>query len=380
MLVAVVFAGCNDVAPEGMCPAMSAYNLKVDDNYLAFTAHASSQTIHVESKNTPWRITGIPDWITVSPESGNKSGDIMVSVTHHNSWDNDRNCTLRLVSEAADFKYDRTIKVLQYKQDGVSGIFLNKSFITLAKDETEILIATVAPTDASDKSLVWTSNNTYVATVDNNGKVTAVNYGTATITATSVADASKKATCTVNVVDSVTNGYEYVDLGLTSGLLWATMNVGASSPSDYGNYYAWGETTTKTTYMESNYTYTATPTTLPMDKDVAHVNWGGNWRMPTQAEFLELYSECSWTWTTQGGKNGYLVKSKKNSNSIFLPAAGFFGFLLNSAGSYGYYWSSTLYTSNTSFAYRLYFDSSSIDPSTNYYRYVGRSVRPVLKK
>ena len=176
------------------------------------------------------------------------------------------------------------------------------------------------------------------------------------------------------------NGHEYVDLGLSSGTLWATCNVGATSPEEYGNYYAWGETTTKSNYTESNYSYSSNPTTLPVDRDAARANWGGNWSMPTLTDFQELYNECTWTWTTMNGKNGYKVSSRKNSSYIFLPAAGYFGSSLFSAGSDGRYWSSSLDASNTSYAYVLYFSSSYVIPSNIYDRYDGQSVRPVLRK
>lgn len=260
----------------------------------------------------------------------------------------------------------------------VTGVSITPTTLSLNKGKSATLTAKVLPEDATEKSLTWTSSNSAVATVDNTGKVTGVSGGTATITATSVMDGSKKATCTVTVADA--NGHAYVDLGLTSGTLWATMNVGATSPSDYGSYFAWGETTTKSTYTSSNYTYSSNPSTLPIDKDAARVNWGGAWKMPTKAQFSELKSECTWTWSTLSGNYGYTVSSKKNSNYIFLPAAGSKGTSVSSAASSGFYWSSELYSTNSTYAYYLYFISTNIDPLEWYQRYVGRSVRPVLSK
>ena len=173
------------------------------------------------------------------------------------------------------------------------------------------------------------------------------------------------------------NGHEWVDLGLPSGLKWATCNVGANKPEDYGDYFAWGETDPKMSYSNSDYFYTDNPTTLPLSADVAHVNWGGNWRMPTEAELTELREQCTWTWTTQNGVNGYKVTSNKNGNSIFLPAAGYrSGSSLYYAGSGGYFWSSSLDTSYTSNAYYLYFISRFMDRYSGS-RYGGHSVRPV---
>jgi uncharacterized repeat protein (TIGR02543 family) len=168
----------------------------------------------------------------------------------------------------------------------------------------------------------------------------------------------------------------YVDLGLPSGTKWATMNVGANSPEDYGDYFAWGETTPKSSYTSSNYNYSGNPTTLPLDRDAAYTNWGTSWRMPTDAELKELKDNCTWTWTTQNGVEGYKVTSKTNGNSIFLPAAGDRGSSdLNYAGSRGTYWSSSL---DSGWAYYLIFLSNYVGVNDNGAGDDGRSVRPVL--
>ena len=184
------------------------------------------------------------------------------------------------------------------------------------------------------------------------------------------------------------NGHEWVDLGLPSGLKWATCNVGASSPEDYGYYYAWGETSTKGDYSWSTYewfdNFTRTVTKYKADEldpsdDAARANWGGYWRLPTKKEFEELREHCTWEWTTQNSHKGYKVTSKKNGQSIFLPAAGWrLGADDYSVGSYGYYWSSSPIESDASYAYYLYFyeDYHNVDWG---YRYCGHSVRPVLE-
>ena len=184
-----------------------------------------------------------------------------------------------------------------------------------------------------------------------------------------------------------------VDLGLS--VKWANMNVGAESPEDYGNYYAWGETSTKETYNWDTYfdtndggkTFTkynnkCGKTVLDPEDDAAHVNWGGSWRMPTNAEWQELLNNCTWTWTTQNGINGYKVTSNKagyTDKFIFLPAAGYRDYSgLDYVGSYGGCWSSSLYENySRNLAWLLFFDSD--DHSLNDYdRYSGLSVRPVL--
>lgn len=191
--------------------------------------------------------------------------------------------------------------------------------------------------------------------------------------------------------------HEAVDLGLSSGLKWATCNVGATTPEGYGDYFAWGETSPKevydySTYFDTNdggstftkYNLTGGKTTLDPEDDAAHVNWGGNWRMPTKAEFDELRNTDNCTWEKKTnyngtGVNGYLVTSKKNGNSIFLPASGYYnGSSLSSDGSGGYYWSSSLSGNNSHYAYGL-LCKTFVDWLSNF-RYYGQSVRPVCPK
>ena len=173
-------------------------------------------------------------------------------------------------------------------------------------------------------------------------------------------------------------GHEYVDLGLS--VKWATCNVGASSPEDYGNYYAWGETSTKSSCTsENSKTYKKNYGDIAGNSylDAARANWGSTWRLPMSSEIDELIDKCNWTWTTMNGVNGYKVTSKVNGRSIFLPAAGYrYSSSLYDAGSYGYYWSSTPFSSSTLYAYDLSFDSSYVRRRYGS-RSAGRSVRPV---
>ena len=158
------------------------------------------------------------------------------------------------------------------------------------------------------------------------------------------------------------NGHDWVDLGLS--VKWATCNVGASLPSLYGNYYAWGETYTKGDYSSGTYNNPS--------YDTASANWGGTWRMPTDAEWTELRTKCKWTWSG----NGYKVTGP-NGNSIFLPAAGFrTGSSRYGAGSGGYYWSSSLSAGNPNDAWLVLFISGGVNGSSGY-RCYGFSVRPV---
>jgi hypothetical protein len=176
------------------------------------------------------------------------------------------------------------------------------------------------------------------------------------------------------------NGHEYVDLGLPSGLKWATCNVGATKPEEYGDYYAWGEIKPKQRYVGDNYTYKSNPETLPLSADAANVSWGGSWRMPTKVEQDELRNHCTWEWTTLNGEKGYKVISKKNGNSIFLPAAAYRNSSnLSGAGRFGHYWSSSLNATFNFIAYFLYFYSSNVCLYEYNDRYCGRSVRAVCE-
>ena len=188
------------------------------------------------------------------------------------------------------------------------------------------------------------------------------------------------------------NGHEYVDLGLS--VKWATCNVGAETPEECGNYYAWGETTTKEEYTNENsvtygievldlywqgYIADIGEKKLASQHDAATANWGGTWRMPTYDELNELCTNCTWTWTTQNGVNGYKVTGPSGA-SIFLPAAGNRdGSLHAIAGSNGFYWSSTPYDGNGDrYAYFILFNSDFQD-MTGLNRRLGSSVRPVIE-
>lgn len=198
-------------------------------------------------------------------------------------------------------------------------------------------------------------------------------------------------------VSGFENEHAYVDLGLPSGTKWAICNVGATSPEGYGDYFAWGETSPKSNYAWSTYKYyngssskltkyntksdrgtVDNKTTLDLSDDAARTNWGGKWRMPTEAEQNELRNNCTWTWTTKNGIKGYKVTSKTNGNSIFLPAAGYRDgtSIYGGVGYTGYSWSSSLDESIPDFACSLYFYSGYVD----WYdvgRPSGRTVRAV---
>ena len=196
------------------------------------------------------------------------------------------------------------------------------------------------------------------------------------------------------------HGYSYVDLGLTSGTLWATMNVGATSETDYGSYFQWGETEphdTDITYYWEDYKYgdgsnfskyntglndiggtIDNKLTLDPEDDAARVNMGGDWKMPTSALMEELVAETTSEWTIINGVNGCKFTGS-NGNSIFIPASGFrSGSSFNRRGDRGGVWSSSLYTSSPHDAWGLYFVVGSGFPGNNDNRSYGFVVRGIL--
>ncbi len=178
--------------------------------------------------------------------------------------------------------------------------------------------------------------------------------------------------------DGMINGHQYVDLGLSSGLKWATCNIGADSPEDYGNYYAWGETETKAEYTEDNsvtFGQQLNDISGNAQYDAAAANWGGSWRMPTRDEIRELIYNCSWTPETQNGVDGFKVTGS-NGNYIFIPASGYRDG--SSSYIYGecYYWSSTPHQYSSDYSYILYSDYEYQSEDMNY-RYRGLTIRPV---
>ena len=284
-------------------------------------------------------------------------------------------------------------------------IALNCDSLSLYVGDSDTLIATVKNGDnIVDNNVTWSTDNASIAVVDSNGVVSALSVGSALIT---VKYKDVTYTCKVFVTERPVV-YEYVDLGLS--VKWATFNVGATKPEEYGEYYAWGETETKSDYSwstykwcngsetgltkyntNSNYGIVDNKTILDIEDDVAHIKWGGSWRMPTYEELKELRNNCFWTVYRSGnpefnGVAGHKVTSRIEGYTdrfIFLPAAGWrFGADLYNVGSYGYCWSSSLCMDYLYSAYYLYFSSG--DSYWGYewgrcYRNYGLSVRPVCE-
>lgn len=256
---------------------------------------------------------------------------------------------------------------------------------SLTFDQTEMrlnkgesITLTLSSTPSFDLSYAyWRSSDETVATVSSQGVVTAVSDGCATITA-EIDPFPIEARCVVTVDLSVPRA---VDLGLS--VKWASFNLGASTPEDYGNYYAWGETEKKKFDDSSNYRYGDDKEELDLEDDVAHMLLGGTWRMPTKAEFEELADEynCFWEWTEINGVKGYKVSArtiKYMGNWIFLPAAGYRdGYALRDNQTGLRYWSSSLSTYSPKDAYCLREERNW--PLVGESRYLGLSVRPVTE-
>ena len=239
-----------------------------------------------------------------------------------------------------------------------------------------------------------------------NGSVVAIGIGVCAITCTAKDGSGVAVTCIV-VVSEDTGPHEYVDLGLPSGTLWATCNIGANNPEEYGNYFAWGEVTPKTIYDWSTYKYcngsestltkycnksyygyngfTDTLTELEPEDDAAYVNWGSEWRMPSDVQFEELInsSYTTTTWTTQNSVSGFKIISNSNGSSIFMPAAGEYYQTSQYTGTDLRYWTRTLSTTSPYTDCRAYglenpgYSSTSMLRLTQWYRYTGWSIRPV---
>ena len=197
------------------------------------------------------------------------------------------------------------------------------------------------------------------------------------------------------------DNYEYVDMGLPSGTKWAKYNIGATTEEEYGSYFAWGDVETQSDYSWENYLYcngaqdeltkynnkkvfgvVDDVLVLEVEDDAAAVNWGDNWRMPTDAQFTELISSSYTTsvWTQVNGVSGRLYTSKINSNTLFFPAAGYYsGMNLKDAGTNCRYWSKNANVTTPYYGKYFYLDSS-FNQVSSYYRDLGLTVRPVRAK
>ena len=293
----------------------------------------------------------------------------------------------------------------------VEEIVLDKTEFTFFEiGKTEHIATTVLPEGANNKYVVWESSDDAVATVSSSGHVKSVSNGTCIITCRATDGSGVTAQCTVTVQESrgSIDGREWVNLGLPSGTLWATCNVGAQNPEDFGNHYAWGETQPKADYSEATYKYmtgtqyfmltkycdqsrngvngfTDDLTELLPEDDAATANWSAAWQTPSYEQCQELFDNNYTTLerTTQNGVNGVIVRSKINNEIIFLPGAGTYQYTHSYyVGNDGCYWSRSLVPEYSClYAGYMFFEHEDLHYGTGaYYRYFGRSVRPVCKQ
>lgn len=297
--------------------------------------------------------------------------------------------------DGTNLKATCNVSVRQY----ISDISFSASSKTLCLQDAYKLNTIIYPPSATELDLEWESSDSNIATISQEGIVTAVSTGSVNITVTSL-HGNFQAQCTITVVPAV-------NLGLS--IPWATYNLGAESPEEYGSYYAWGEVNSKSSFSHSNYRWMLyysdsdakllkynsnknygivdNKNSLDSSDDAAYMILGTKWRTPSSSEWEELIKDCSWTWTTQNGHNGYIVRSKipgYTDRQIFIPAAG--GYDLNSSiqyvGSIGFYMANNLY--NDANAYIAAISNTQVLPQnvpqqiSHLGRVCGMSVRAVL--
>ena len=373
-------------------------------SYDAALSNSKSASIPVTiNTNDSWTASSSATWMTVSSTAG--VGSLVVSIhVADNATTNSR--TGKVV-----FKTATETKEVSVTQPGRSLTLSisTLSFMAIGGTSNTITVTTDG-TYTISSSATWAAisknGNTFTVRASANSGV--ARSATITVALTNLSSGSLSKTISVTQEKYTPPTIEYVDLGLPSGTLWATFNLGASAPEDYGDYFAWGETSGykagKSDFSWSTYMYCngsgSTLTkyctdsshgtvdgkeVLDMDDDAAYAAWGTNWRIPSLTQFQELLnSSCTTTeWTTVNGIYGRRITSKVSGyagKSIFLPASGSrYTSSFGSVGTYGYYWSRNIGTNSNDYASALYFNSGGIGTG-NYYRYGGRSIRPVQSK
>ncbi|MBE6292703.1 MAG: hypothetical protein E7091_09900 [Bacteroidales bacterium] len=296
--------------------------------------------------------------------------------------------------EASDIKYFSAVLSASVQTEGVDA--RDNVYVGLSWSATKDAISADGNFESRKTSVQNMEDGVFTVSLNDLSEGTTYYFASFTLVGGVYAFSSVKE-FTTDVIRLETGA---VDLGLS--VKWAGCNVGANSPEEYGYYFAWGETEEKTDYSwptykwrewsqwhngyilakyctSSSYGWVDNKTTLDLEDDVAHVQWGGSWRMPTKDEQDELRTKCDWEWTTMNGVEGYLVTGP-NGNSIFLPAAGYRnGTDVRLPGSYGSYWSGTLDENDSYDAYIFSFWRSDNPGWGNYDRYFGLTVRPVTE-
>ena len=315
-------------------------------------------------------------------------GGITYYGTKYNSFTTKEVVGITSTGEASEIKIKSAVLSASVLTEGVNA----RDYVSvgLAWSTNKEAISTDGNFESLKSSVQNVENGVFSATLSGLSGSSTYYYASFTLIGDIYVFSSVKSFTTEDIPESA------VDLGLS--VLWASCNVGAESPEEYGGYYAWGETEEKTVYswstykwcdgsydshtkycVESYYGMVDYKTSLEPEDDVARVKWGGNWRMPTIDEFNELRDNCAWKRTFVNGIDGQLVTGP-NGNSIFFPAAGFCvdenG---NMAGGSGHYWSATLNLKESRCSFVLYFDIAYLGWDYWNSRSHGLSVRPVTE-
>jgi hypothetical protein len=385
----------------------------ISSNALDFSSRGGMTQV-ILNTNDSWIATVSDEWITLSAYEGTDDCSLTVTVSDNASATSRSGYVdiapsgakpVRItVNQSARYLTVSTNKLDFFYNGGTSDP------ITINTDGTAVI------TTLEDWISISRENDSQftISITRNYGEA---RNGTVIVSLNDLVDGTISVIVGINQQKDPFNGHEYVDMGLR--VLWATCNVGASKPEEYGDYFAWGEIEP---YYENGYAQSYSPNwksgkqgygwssfrycngsysslskyitdsyygtvdnkaILDSSDDVASVKWGGGWRMPTEIDMHELADSCIWIWTTLNGVGGCLVTSNKTGYegaSIFLPAAGYrVGTSLENVGSHGNYWSSSLNAGDPDFARRLFFNSSTHD-RINSLRYDGRTVRPVCPK
>lgn len=390
----------------------SANNYTISEN--ALPASFTGQT---QNGNGSTAHLGAYDYLACAATAPDASGGVDLTMKHLGAFlrlqltmpKADTFSSVELTSDGAKFvtagTFDLTAATPAITPTATSSTFsINLiNVATTEKDQVITVYAIVAPANLGAGNITvsvhGSGQTTYVQTVPGKNFVARSAYNIAVNNFPSGTNASGEDVSWEEPAN-MENGHEWVDLGLPSGLKWATTNIGATSPEGYGDYFAWGEVTPKETFTQKNYQffdgsdytnyhYQKDKKTILEDiHDAAYVNWGSSWRMPTDVECKELLDNCTWTQDELNSVIGYKVTGP-NGKSIFLPQAGAIGERGNLYDKEkGHYWSSSIsYVSvgnYREYAYELY-TSISQDPGMTWYyysntcRYYGYSIRPVLK-
>lgn len=346
---------------------------------LSFSEKQESKTLTISTNAQSWTVSSKPDWCTLTNKTATT---ITINVTENKSHESRRGA---ITLEANN---GETVSVSVLQSETPLYIIVNPTYIIfdLNGGQKELSIITNSDSWKISSKPDWC---TIVSKTETMVKISISNigYGRRGTIVFDISETNYHKTISIPIEQSNNgqlNGHEWVNIGLPSGTLWATCNVGANRPTDLGNYYAWGELSGKGKYDWSTYRYinaNATSltkystdgkfgkndnlTTLEARDDVANSIWGAGWRMPTKDEFEELINNCTVIWTIQNGVTGRLFTGP-NGNSIFLPTSGYyhnyhyekggrlaiFGGLFR-RGYDGCYWTSTLFIDNPRYAWSL---------------------------